>query len=231
MFAILDAKSYNDPRYIVNVAYFFDNSAPASPTQLFTYEITNPDDGDDWLFSLRTWDILQSKIPLDMYPTLQSVHYDFVDDSLTGNCTLPNSNNSLTTTTTIPCMEGNFDPGNHLSFNITSSVPLNSTLLSDAGSVPAVNTLLGIQDNGWALNGYAPALRLQERNADDSLGHLVLKTTVTKPHDVTELKVCVAGVDGREGGTVAAEVLAPLGLMLMRQADYALLTTTPSSDD
>lgn len=230
MFVILDAKSYNDARYVVNVAYFFDNSQPSSPTQLFTYEITNPDDGDDWYFTPRTWDTPQSKIPLDMYPTLQSIRYDFVDDSLTGNCTLPSAVNPLTNTTSIPCMEGNFDPGSSLSFNITSSIPLNSTLASDASSVPIVNTLLGIPDKGWDLRGYAPALRLEERNEDGSLGHLVLKTAVTKPHDTTELKVCVAGVDGREGGTVSAEVFAPLGLILMRQADYAYQATTPSSD-
>ena len=77
---------------------------------------------------------------------------------------------------------------------------------------------------------YAPAVRLQELQSDGQLGQLVLETTVTKPHDSTELKVCVNGPDGRVAPTVQPEVLAPLGLILMRQADYALYATQPSGN-
>lgn len=231
MMVILDAKSTDDARYVVNVAYFFDNTPTFSPTHLFTYEITNPDDGDVWLFSLRTWDSPQSDIPTDMYPTLQQVYYDFVDDSLSGNCTLRNPISPLTNTTTLPCMTGHFDPGNHLSFDVSSSVPLNTTFSTEAQSVPVMNASLGIHDNDWDYAGEAPAARLQEKNEDGSLGFLVLKTTVQKPSDITELKVCVAGPEGREGGTVSAEVFAPLGLMLMRQADYALDATSDNNSD
>ena len=231
MMVILDGKSANDASYVVNVAYFFDNTPASSPTQLFTYEITNPGDGDEWLFSLRTWDSPQADIPVDMYPTLQHVYYDFVDDSLAGNCTLRNPTNPSKNTTSLPCMTGQFDPSNHLSFDISSSVPLNTTLSTEAQSVPVTNTSLAIHDNGWDYTGEAPAVRLQEKNHDGSLGFLVLKTTVTRPNDVTELKVCVAGLEGREGGTVSAEVLAPLGLMLLRQADYALYATSDNNGD
>lgn len=207
----------------------------AEPTQLFTYEIANPDNGDDWYFSVRTWDTPQSSIPLDFYPTLQSVHYNFASLTIDGNCTLPTSANAIGNaggnTTTVPCMSGTFDPGAHLHFNVASAVPLNSTLASSyPASVPNATAQLAIPDNGWAFGSYAPALRLMEQDSNGTLGHLVLKTTVTKPHDDTELKVCVSGPEGRQGPTVQPEVLAPLGLVLMRQADYALYATQPSSD-
>lgn len=231
-FVILDAKSYNDARYVVNVAYFFMNQpSAASPTQLFTYEIANTDGGDNWLFNIRSWQTPQSSIPLEFYPTLQSVHYDFGSLTIDGNCTLPATTNASGNTTTVPCMKGTFDPSSHLSFNITSAVPLNSTVASSyPASVPNTTTLLGIPDNGWDFSMFAPALRLEEREPDGQLGHLVLKTAVTKPHDSTELKVCVAGPQGRQGATVQPEVFAPLGLVLMRQADFALYNTQPSSD-
>ena len=86
MYAILDGKSTTDPSWVVDVAYFFGQGDPNS---LYTYEIANPGDADYWTFSLRNWDSPQSSIPLDMYPTLQSVRYDFINNSVSGNCTVP----------------------------------------------------------------------------------------------------------------------------------------------
>ncbi|EKM52610.1 uncharacterized protein PHACADRAFT_126580 [Phanerochaete carnosa HHB-10118-sp] len=235
-FAILDARSYNDPSYTVNVAYFFMNQPSAgSPTQLFTYEIANTDGGDNWRFSLRSWDTAQSSIPLDFYPTLQAVHYNFYQLTIDGNCTLSANasaaGNTVDNTATVPCMTGTFDPSAHLHFNITSAVPLNSTLVSSyPAAVPNATSNLTIRDSNWDFGKYAPALALQELQPDGQLGHLILKTTVTAPHDSTELKVCVAGPEGRQGAAVQPEVFAPLGLVLMRQADYALYSTQPSSD-
>ena len=75
-----------------------------------------------------------------------------------------------------------------------------------------------------------PALILREQDrVSGALSNIVLRTAVVKPHDCTELKVCLAGLhDGREGSLVMAEVLAPLGVLLMRQTDYAVECTTPS---
>lgn len=230
MVAILDAKSYNDPSYVVNVAHFYANTPSASNSNpLFTYEITNPDDGDIWLFSLREFDAAQSSIPLAQYPTLQAVHYNFVDDSLSGNCTLPTSTAANASTSVVPCMTGSFNQGGRLAFNFTSAVPLNSTLASAyPAGVANATTALMIPDKEWDVSGDAPALNLQQVDADGRLGAVVVKTTVTKPGDTTELKVCVGGVPDRENGLVSAEVLAPLGLVLMRQADYAYIQTSPS---
>lgn len=233
MFVILDGKSYDDSSYTVNRVYFSVNIPSASnPTQLFAYEITNPGDGDIWLFSLRSFDVPQSSISLDFYPTLQQVYYDFNKLTLAGNCTLPESTAQNTSVSIHPCMTGTFDPGSHLFFNTSSSIPLNSTLSSVYPSdVANTTTTLSIADNGWSYSHYAPALKLQQLDDADRLGHLVLKTTVTKPHDATELKACVDGVEGRDAGMVMPEVLAPLGVVLMRQADFALYATQPSSGD
>jgi hypothetical protein len=233
MMVVLDAKSYNDPRYVVNVADFYSNiPSPSTPTPLFTYEITNPDNGDNWLFSLRTWNSPQEAIPLEMYPTLQSVHYNFADQSLSGNCTLKDSDATNSNTSTRSCMAGSFNPNDQLQFNITSAVPLNNTLSSSyPGTIPNATTALGIGYEGWAQVAYAPAVKLQQVNEDGSLGLTVLRTTVTRRNDITELKVCVNGVNGRAGATVQPEVLAPLGLILMRQADYALSQTQPHDND
>ncbi|THG96428.1 hypothetical protein EW026_g5406 [Hermanssonia centrifuga] len=231
MYAILDAKSYYDARYVTNVAYFYLNP---SQEQVFTYEIANPGDADIWTFSLRDWNTDQGAIPLDAYPTLQQVTYDFVDDSLSGNCTVPTSSAAANSTTlTSPCMTGTFDPGNVLSFNITSSVPLNNTLASNttsAATPSSTSSVLRAQDKGWTFSDDAPSLILRLVNPlHDTLGLIVLRTAVTRPHDSTELKVCLAGVQG--GNEVGAQVMAPLGLILMRQADYALYATRPSDDD
>ncbi|PSS37037.1 hypothetical protein PHLCEN_2v1076 [Hermanssonia centrifuga] len=231
MYAILDAKSYYDARYVTNVAYFYLNP---SQEQVFTYEIANPGDADIWTFSLRDWNTDQGAIPLDAYPTLQQVTYDFVDDSLSGNCTVPTSSAAANSTTlTSPCMTGTFDPGNVLSFNITSSVPLNNTLASNttsAATPSSTSSVLRAQDKGWTFSDDAPSLILRLVDPlHDTLGPIVLRTAVTRPHDSTELKVCLAGVQG--GNEVGAQVMAPLGLILMRQADYALYATRPSDDD
>ena len=230
MFVILDGTSYNDASYVIPRAYFFINSpSAAEPTQLFTYELSQPGDGDTWLFGLRSFDELQSSIPLDSYPTLHQIYYNYNTLDVAGNCTIPDSTASNASTTTIPCLSGTFDPGAKLFFNLTSSVPLNSTLSTAYPSgVVNASTTLSIPDNGWALNHFAPAIRLEEVDAEGNLGHMVLRTTVTKPRDATELKVCVTGPQGREAGTVAAEVLAPLGVALLRQDDFARYATQPS---
>jgi len=228
MYAILDGKSYNDAAYVKNVVYFYVNGN--SNTQ-FTYIISNPEDDDQWYFRLREFDTDQSSIPLDAYPTLQSVGYDFVTNTLSGNCTVPSDPANFSgNTTTSSCMSGTFDPGNSLFFNITSTVPLNNT--ANVNATQSASTILKIQDKAWTYSDAPPALILHQVNPDsESLGHTVLRTAVAKPHDCTELKVCIAGVEGREGGQVMGEVLAPLGVMLLRQSDYAIECTTPDNSD
>lgn len=227
MYAILDGKSYNSASYVKNVVYFFEET---TNRWLYTYEVSNPNDDDQWYFRLREWNIDQAIIPLDDYPTLQSVGYNYVSYDLTGNCTIPASpTNFVGNTTTTSCVSGTFDPGNHLFFNITSAVPLNNT--ANANATKSVTTILKIEDNAWTYSDAPPALILHQVDPEtNALGQTVLRTAVANPHDCTELKVCIAGIEGREGSQVGAEVMAPLGVMLMSQSDYAIECTTPSSD-
>ena len=163
-------------------------------------------------------------------PTLQSVEYNFVTNEVSGNCTIPSSPTNFNgNTTTFPCMHGTFDQGQHLYFNITSQVPLNNTL--DANATSSFTSQLGIQDSPWTFWNQAPSLILHQLDPQtNALGPVVLRTAVSKPHDCTELKVCLSGVDGRAGSQVGAEVLAPLGIVLMRVDDYGITCTTPSDN-
>ena len=51
----------------------------------------------------------------------------------------------------------------------------------------------------------------------DRLTDTVLTTSLSKPHDCTELKVCLAGTGGYPGSIVGAEVMVPMGMLLMAQ--------------
>lgn len=56
----------------------------------------------------------------------------------------------------------------------------------------------------------------------DESGVEVIRTDVTNPSACTQLKVCA----GRSSG---ADILVPIGLILTRQADYAVECTTPNN--
>lgn len=55
----------------------------------------------------------------------------------------------------------------------------------------------------------------------DSSGVEVIRTDVTKKGDCTQLKVCAAQQNG-------GSIIVPIGLILIRQMDYAVSCTTPS---
>ncbi|EMD40472.1 hypothetical protein CERSUDRAFT_111071 [Gelatoporia subvermispora B] len=223
MYAILDARSYNQPDYVPNVARFYLASSTSS---IFTYDIGSPDGADFWFFHLREFDTDQSSIPLDNYPTLQSVEYDFINSAVSGNCTVP-SGTSEDNTTTTACLHGSFSTSGFFFFNITSSVPLNT---SSPSSTSPESTLLRSQDKNWIFNNGAPALTLRTLDSSGDLGQTILRTATTAYKDCTQLKVCLAGLDGSPAGAVGAEVLAPLGIILMNQDNSAIQCTTPSDD-
>lgn len=225
MYAVLDGRDYNDPRYTPDVAHFFQTG---TNLYMFTYDISDSQDSDIWGFHLREWDTVQSQIPLEQYPTLQQLSYNFVNNTLSGNCTTPVAPGSNNTNSTA-CLSGTFNPNNYLSFDITSSVPLNTTTTSNTTSTPSFETQLRIVDKQWAFSDDAPSLILKRvDSSSNNLEEIVLRTAVTHPSDCTKLKVCLNGVSGRVGGAVGAEVMAPLGLIMLRQADYAQECTTPS---
>lgn len=226
MYAVLDAKGYHDPSYVASVAHFYQTGSDIS---LFTYDYD--DNSDFFNFHLREWDVDQSTIAVQFYPTLQSVQYDFINNTVTGNCTVPvqPGDSSNTTTLTKSCLSGNFNPGNFMSWDISSAIPLNTT--RDLSVVPQYNTSLRIVDKQWDFSDDAPSLILDTLDESGNLADIVLRTAVTKRRDCTQLKMCLNGVPNRVGSAVGAEVLAPLGLVLIRQADYAIECTTPKDDD
>ena len=215
MYAILDGKAEFGSTTL-SAAYFYTHGGSET---LFTYQLTNPQNDDIWGFSVRQWDTPKASISREMYPTLQHVTYDYRGGTLGGNCTV--SSNS-TQSSDMPCLHGSFDVGNPLSLNITSTVSLDDT---PSGFVaPSVTSLLRSQDRRWYLKGNdAPAAIL--RLVDPASGRLqdeILRTTVKKISDCAQIKVCLKGT-GREGPgvLVGAEMLAPLGLILKRQGDFA----------
>ena len=82
--------------------------------------------------------------------------------------------------------------------------------------------MLVAREDEWLFPDAAPGLTLFDESGAD-----VLRTAVTKRGDCTQLKVCVAGPPGRSAAAVQPEVLAPLGLILMRQINYAAYVTQP----
>ncbi|KAI0080681.1 hypothetical protein K474DRAFT_1704492 [Panus rudis PR-1116 ss-1] len=209
MYAILDAKAYNGPRYVPNVAHFYQRGQSQS---LFTFDINENEDGDLWGFHLREWDADQASIPIDMYPTLQT-------DFLRLHRQLEHRFRQF----------GTFDVGDPLSFNLTSVVPLNNTF--DLSTVASSNTILRTLDKQWAFSDDAPSFILRTVDpSDDSLKDTVVRSAVTKKGDCTQLKVCLAGLPDQQGTIVGGPVLAPLGIILMRQADYGVACTTPSDN-
>lgn len=219
MYAILDAKSWQDGPNVQNVVWFYDT---AHHTLLYTYALTTPDDPHVTL-ALREWDTDQQM----QYSVLQSVGLNFVNATLSGNCTLPSSSSGPVNGTTKPCMSGTFDTGKQLSLTVNSFLPSNTT--------NSTTTRLRIDESAWSYSqsDVPPELTLHDVNENDnSLGAVVLRTVLTSPHDCTQLKVCVArgGEAEEEGLGVGAEALAPLAIVFVKQAAYALVCTTPNNN-
>ncbi|THH33627.1 hypothetical protein EUX98_g498 [Antrodiella citrinella] len=226
MFAVLDGRGYYDASYVPNVVHFYSGKS-LHATPLFTYIINSDSDSDLWTFELREFDNAQDQIPLDYYPTLQSVQYDFLNDTLTGNCTTPVApGSSITNSTT--CMTGTYNPNDWLSFNISSNIPLNNTV--SGSPVPPTTAVLRTVDKQWTYDNDAPSLILKTVDPlTNSLQRQVLCTAVGWAADCTQLKVCLAGT-GTPGGLIGAEVLAPLGLVMIRQGDHAATCGQPDDD-
>lgn len=214
MYAVLDGRADYDSNTTVDVARFFMRGG-GHP--LFSFALTNEDGEGLKSFVLHHWGTPQSDIPLMSYPTLQSVRYDLLNNAVIGNCTVPSSSGQ---TRTFPCVSGTFTGGDILSFNLTSSVPLNNT---DSASTPTSTSFLRARETPWAFGNYStPNLVLQgvEPHSDTVHGP-VLRTTITKANECTQLKVCVSRAGARDDGVVGAEVIVPMGLALMRQAEWA----------
>jgi hypothetical protein len=103
---------------------------------------------------------------------------------------------------TFTCLEGSFNFYDCLSFNLTD-------LRSNSA------TYIRAVHKKWAFYDDAPSVVLK-----DSSCAQVLRTAGTRMGDCTELKLCAAQNNG-------ASVTVPIGLILIRQMDYAIYCTTP----
>lgn len=224
MAVVLDGKGYYGARFTPDVARFYQTGNDQS---LYTFDI-DTDSSDFGTFHLRQFDVDQASIPLQFYPTLQQLSYNFINNTVTGNCTIPESQGSFNTTTG-QCVTGSFDLGDPLSLELKSAVPSNITF--NASSVESTQTTLRTVDKQWTFGDDAPSLILRNVNPDTlQLEEIALRTAVTKKGDCTQLKVCVAGPPSGSEPIARGAVMAPLGIILMRQADYAIECTTPSDE-
>ncbi|KAJ7692428.1 hypothetical protein B0H17DRAFT_1061456 [Mycena rosella] len=140
--------------------------------------------------------------PGQSLPDGQIVTYNLTNSSVTATCA---GNN------TTECTQGSFDNSGFLSFVLTT--------LSNA-----TNVNLKTVDGDWvyAKSDDAPSYMLREVKSDGSFGDVVVRTAVTEPGHCTLLKLCA------NGATV--ENLAPVGLTLMKQNEYARVCTIPNSN-
>ncbi|KAJ3478124.1 hypothetical protein NLI96_g9985 [Meripilus lineatus] len=229
MYAVLEGRSYHDSRSTPNVAHFFQT---ATKLQLYTYSISDARDSDVWSFGLRRWDAERDQIPDGLYPTLQQVSYNFVENTLSGNC--KNSNGSSAS----PCLVGTFSPDPYVDFSlalfpnidlglhqgsqgVAGQLPIpRESKRGHTAPLPANATQLRAINKEWAFKDSAPSLLLKRYDTDAGrYQETVLQTVIAHPSDCTKLKVCLNGVSG--GIPMGAEVIAPLGLIMLRQADHA----------
>lgn len=173
------------------MAHFF---AGQSPT--YTYEL-NSVSTNEWQFNLWTIDsttLAQNLSALD-YPSIRSITYNFVNNTVLGYCTPPSSSDTI-----FACITGSFNPNNYLSFNLTD---LRSNTTSHLSAV----------DKQWVFGDGAPNALIR-----DEYGAEVLKTDITKRGDCTQLKMCAAKQAG-------PDLIVPTGFFLLQQVDFALKCT------
>jgi hypothetical protein len=171
---VLDARAYDGPSYQPTIASYFQGNTP-----LYAYDIFQAS-ADEWSFNIRTiysQDLANNRSS-SLYPSISNITYNFVDNSVSGNCTSPSSN------TTSTCIEGYFNPNNYLSFNLTD---LRS---SSTAYIRAV-------DKQWAFDDDAPSVLLKDSSGAQDNG---------------------------------PSITVPMGLILIRQMDYAIYCTTPQDD-
>lgn len=153
---------------------------------------------DDLNFKLLRFDVPRAEIPENLIPWLQEIRYNLTASTMTGTCSEPARRD---------CLRGSFIPGS--SFFITD----NTTTAAHE---------LRVMTRGWQFAVEAPAITVMSTNANGSLDDVVFKTAILKPDYCTSMKVCIPH------GAVDSAVLAPLGLVLKQQAEYAMKCTAPA---
>jgi hypothetical protein len=197
----LEGQWFNAPRTQLSLAsfYFWQDGIR---TKFFEYGISHGDMLDQWNFDLRR--ITGSEIPPNVYPLVQRVSYDFLTNTITGNCVVGEGGSAMEPT---HCLNGTFDPGKLLSFS------LNDTRTNTVYDLEAAN-------KEWFYGDDAPNVKLQRVLPDGTLGRAAITTAVTKVHHCNWLKVCLAMESG-------VDMIAPIGILLLKLDDYGIYCTRP----
>lgn len=74
-------------------------------------------------------------------------------------------------------------------------------------------------DRQWSFQDDAPSVLFRDDHSVE-----VMRTDVTKPRDCRQLKVCIA----KDAGP---DIIFPIGLLLIRQSDYAIHCTEPKPNN
>ncbi|KAH7107290.1 hypothetical protein BKA62DRAFT_128351 [Auriculariales sp. MPI-PUGE-AT-0066] len=208
---VLDGRGYKDPLYVPNSAVFTTTTNVEGRrvnAPLYTYYLDQASAAYA-TFRLQQFDAPEASIDPALVPALRSIVYNFSSHSVNGTCVAPGQNN-----TSSPCLSGSFSTGQF-------AVVTNYTL-------PGQSTVHARSHSGgtqWAWFNGSPSLILKSDAQEEPL----LETATTRPRDCSKLKVCLAGSkDPSAGGPVGPETLVPLGLMVAKQAAFALSCTTPS---
>jgi len=201
---VLDGRGYKDPLSLPSTALFV-TAGDSRP--LFSFDLDQPQEG--WArFYLRKFESPEETIESQYIPALREIVYDFVNLRLNGTCG----------TNATPCLSGKFELDRlimDLQFNLTTNSP-------------EVHSRAQSSDRSWSWPDEHPTLNYKTLFDDDSPGDEVLQTTVTRAGDCTRLKTCLAGSRAEgSGGVFGPDVLAPLGILLAKQSQYALSCTKP----
>ena len=201
---VLDRRGHKDPLSLPNKALFV-TAGESRP--LFSFELDQPE-ASLARFYLRKFESPEETIEPQYIPALREIVYDFTNLRVNGTCG----------TDATPCLSGNFEMDRlmmDLKFNVTADSP-------------EVHSRAQSSDKSWTWTDEHPALIYKTLFDNEGLGDAVLRTTVTRAGDCTRLKVCLAGskVEG-SGGVFGPDVLAPLGILLAKQSQYALSCTKP----
>ncbi|GJE95565.1 hypothetical protein PsYK624_117510 [Phanerochaete sordida] len=208
-----------------NTHFYSTNNA----TRLFTFNITasdnNPTNGyseefPSLVFALQD---VYTAMPPASYPLLRSVQYNMILNKTVGYCAPAINDTSVTPSP--QCMSGNFTADDDvLRFHIDTPLSPDWTQAQNWSQPGSPTASMAFEvgtftSEAWTRPGHPPGATIREGGRH---GHVVLKTVVTKPGDWTQLKVCIAGPRQATPELLHPEVLVPLGVLLMRQSDYAI---------
>lgn len=171
-------------------------------TRQFDFALTRVD--NETVYLNRTGDGASEDKLRESETALWSIVYDLRNETMTGYCSVVSTLDISANGTTVPCMRGSYQDS-YLSFE-----------LQDLRT--RITTGLRAVDREWSYGNDAPSFVLQYVEPGR---RVAMKSTVTKPNDCEDLKICLAS------RTLGFDMLAPLGRILLDQGAFASWCTKP----